>query len=257
MGIETAHLKRQRINFLRRDIGGIGDDNVEFCADCACPVSDQERSPVRQSQPLGVAPRHGDGADGYVDADAACARQLGQEGEEDGPGSRAEVECGQRLIVPIGESRQSCTDDGLGIRPRLERGRSQAKWEAPEFPLADDPPYRLATPSTLGKGQHFRNDIGASRPLIKNREIVRGAAEHMSDKEARIKLRGFGSLCKQHGDTSSERADSRFGSPRPLISSLPEIGTILRKSGRPDRRRRGRWSVGRRAVPPREPARPR
>ena len=105
----------------------------------------------------------------HIDADAACLRQLGQEGDQYAAAAGAEIEQLERALaqaLPI-DDRERRFDQRLRIGPRVERARIDAERAPVELTDTDDARYRLAGKAPLDIAAEARRGLGArasSRP---------------------------------------------------------------------------------------------
>ena len=100
-------------------------------------------------------PRRREGAEGQVDPEAGGLRQFVQERDQEAARAGAEIDDAQGRL-PVGKEVEGGLDEGLGVGPRHQGLGREAKGQAPELPLADDPRHRLMGEAAAGEGGEGR-----------------------------------------------------------------------------------------------------
>jgi hypothetical protein len=96
----------------------------------------------------GIAQRSHYRAPGDIDTKPDRSREFGEECQEDAAGAGAKIKETERSIA-VENTAQYGLDDGLGLRPRIERVGRQGKFQAPKFAAAKDAAQRFALGHSL------------------------------------------------------------------------------------------------------------
>lgn len=143
---------RQRLQILRRDIGRIGDDEIECLLNPRQPVTGNRTIPPRQSKRFGIGICRGGGGCGKVDAETSCFVRPRNERQPDP--ARSDPKIGNIATSPsrhaILNERQHGINQRFGIGTRLEGRVGKCQRKTVELTPPENPVHRLAGKSLVG-----------------------------------------------------------------------------------------------------------
>lgn len=207
MRVMLANLARQVGDLALRNVGRVGDDEIEPPVQRPGPIALAKARARCDAVPDGIVARGGAGFGRKVDAQTVRSPALAEQRDQQAAGAGAEIEDGQRILPARAERPQRGLDDGLTVGTRLQRRRRQAKGQAPEFALADDAPDRLA-------GEAARAELIKALP---RRILCRGALKSGLGEPARI---------------DSRRFDASLAQTRRQVAARGDFSRILLREGR-------------------------
>ena len=200
-----------------RDIGGIGDDQVERPLDPGGPMADANLCPPGEAAGLEIGASDLGRRLRPVDAEPMRARELAEQRAQKRARAHPEIEDAERLAPPGGEQSDRRLDDRLRFWTRIEHVRRQREREAPEFAPADDPRQRLAARPPNGefvRGAWRRAPSGASGAAM----TAADETPHAAHKVRRASRAGSSTSEPRKASTSRRSASARVvEAEKPLL----------------------------------------
>ncbi len=180
-----AHLRIQRRDVRRGDVGRVGDHQVEACRlQARGPVPAQQGRPRSEAEVGGVLAGHRQGFLRDIDAQASGGRPFGQQRQENGSGAHAQVQ------DPRGDGRVQPLEGGdhhqLGVRTRGEHLRADAQQHGPEALAAEDMGDGFAPFATLQIGVERLRLLLGQRPVRVVQQVGPGGARGGLQQQPRV-----------------------------------------------------------------------
>ena len=221
--IEVAHLGRKRRDLGGRDIGRIGDDEIERSARVRVPRSQATKCGAVQAANAGHCARATASAPTLdVGADAervAAVRESSASRSAPDPVPRSAMRRARAREPCAIDRRERRLDHGFGFRPRHQRRGVDAQRQAPEFLAADDARDRLAREPPLRPARRLRRLLAASSDACAGRRERRVIERRARDRSARAR-RVRANRCRRRGISS------------PDAGARPTIGAQLSSAAR-------------------------
>ncbi|SEF52624.1 hypothetical protein SAMN04488115_101368 [Bosea lathyri] len=205
--IMIAHLDRKSRNIACRNIGRVGDDEIESALQPLDPIALTEPDPIRYAIGGSVQRRSRAGSFGKIDPKSGGVPAFAQDRNQQAPRPRAQVEHRQRVLTAGAEHFESSLDQRLAIGTGLERRRRQLESEAPEFALAQDAPDRLACEAALGEA--LQSGKGRRIQRVEKVRIRICRSKGTLHEKACIKSRGLPASLAQARRKETPRFDYR------------------------------------------------
>ncbi len=146
--IERADFRRKGLKDLGRDIGRVGDDEIEALASVESgePVALQHLQTLADAVPFGVLARGGESFGSKINGEGRCVGAVGENGNRDAAGSGAQIK-----QAPAGWQACNCKiDQQFGFGTWLERSGIEPERQAVKLAFADDAGNRFAGHAPFG-----------------------------------------------------------------------------------------------------------